>query len=1039
MPLPKYVQEAFDNKGLFAKESPPQVMAPQVMAPQVGTPQVGTPETTLETPKTDVPLVKGTGLPDYVTKEIEKRKQPEEEEWDPEWMGRSPILAGLYGAGKGLLEQAVVPTIETIGMIGGSVGSPIVGTALGYGIARQLSDFLVDSYKRLGGEEVKSQTIKEEILQSAADVGTVLVMGAAMETGVKIAPYVEDYLFKKLPQRLYASAIKTPMSKKWIQTLPNEIVSKQTAAVEEGLRSRIPPSKYGLSKIKGLEKEVSGYIDDITKILSKDPSKFIDRETVLKDGLAKAYDKASNSSDPIGAKAIVDAIAERFRAHPSSLTPAKANQIKRQLYKEVKFGSAEPSAIKAQLDLVGKKGVAREIMLNLEQTYPALAELNATDAARISLTEAIEKAYAREAQKNMIPLGAKILMRPKTWPLSLWEATMGHPQVKARLAFALHKSNPVKYPPKPVSYTPPITPTPKVITPPITPTLTPKVITPPESFVGLRGLPKGDYTSSQLDKMLKSKDVVTVDIAIESIMDKRMKEHLTRREHVTVVNKMLKNLKNESGSVPFGTGKKKLTELVTKPVQSIIENPKDTLTSLIKETTTPYQKNKLKAIQKFVHPEGIEKTISAAIKDPEGKIYTGITHQGAFSKMPEKFRQYPQPNPELIIEGYMTDKGNFMTNKEAKILFGRDESAFLRLKGSLSKSEFIKEFGKQFPNKMEALADKLKTFKPVTKPVTKPITKPVTKPKKLYFGTNQNIKTSADLSEGHRGYFAVESKDVASKFGKVYEVSIDKTNLFDARNNKQFDSFIEEYKRRFPKSNKILVESMAKSGNYAFYENPKVKFLLEDLGYKGNWQKEEGINVFRVLNKKDFKVKPVTKPVKETAYHGTDIDALEGILEKGVHKGSAIDFTKDHSWSSEYPIQIELERAKKGTYIEHNKYYKLANDVKPSKIIIDLDQYTEAGAEDVLKKLDKFRKKYPKVNMIIKGTKPGKDALTKTNITEHYQKEYDLSIKDAKEAAKTDLEDINFGRIKSMFGYKKPIRNMEEYKKYLKWLEDGKF
>lgn len=536
MPLPKYVQEAFDSQNtdlpkkenLFTKEG--------AFGESISCLGDGLPNESVSSSEND--------LPDYVTKEIERRKQPDtdSQEWGTEWMRENPFLAGLYGAGKGLLEQAVAPSIEAVGMVVGSLGSPLLGTALGYGFAKQLNDILIDSYKRLGGEDIENSSIGEELLQSAADVGTVLIMGKAMDTGAKMAPMIENYLFKKLPERLYARAIKTPMSKKWIQTLPDEIVSKQTAAIEEGLRSRIPPSKYGLSKIKGLEKEVSGYIDDITKILSEDPSKVINREEILKKGLKDAYTKASHSSDPKGAEIIVNAISERFRAHPSTLTPAKANRIKRQLYKEIKYGLSEPSALKAQMDSIGKKGVAREIMLNLEQVYPALAELNATDAARIGLTEAIEKAYAREAQRNILPLGAKVLLRPKTWPLSIWEATMGHPQIKARLAFALHKANPVRYPAKPLKYTPPAIP-PKTQGAGISKPLI-------KSPTGLTSAKEGTYTAKQLDEMLKSGNPVQMDTALSNIIDKRTALHETERKKVTIVNKMLETLKNESKLAP---------------------------------------------------------------------------------------------------------------------------------------------------------------------------------------------------------------------------------------------------------------------------------------------------------------------------------------------------------------------------------------------------------------------------------------------------------------------------------------------------------
>ena len=569
MALPAYVQKVFDEQVAKNKPAPPSIV-PQEEPSDISESGImpgGVPSK--------------VGLPDYVRKAMAEKKQPQQEpsdprtepqEWDPDWMRDHPMLAGLYGAGKGLLEQAIVPSVEAVGMVAGSLGSPIAGTALGYGIARQLNDYLVDGYKRLGGEDPRRPTVSEEMIQSASDVGTVLVLGKVMDTGARIAPIVENYMFNTLPKRLYGRAIKTPMSKKWIKTLPDEIISKQTAAIEEGLNSRVAPGKYGLSKIKGLQREVEGYIDDVTNILSENPKNFVSREAALEKGLKKAYAKASDSSDPEGAKIIVDSIAERFRAHPINMTPAKANQVKRQLYNEVKYGSGEgATAIKTEMDSTGKKGVAREIMLNLEEIYPELAELNATSAARISLHEAVEKTFAEEFRRSAIPLGAKVLMRPSTWPLAVWEATMGHPQIKARLAFALHKANPVKYPAKPPRNFSTYLDTPSTMTTPGSLPEPPKPAGPlkyePPTKPSTKSpipkpLPKvkspgavvdkpisGTYTPDQLNKMLKSKNVSEVDMAIEDIIDVRKRVQVNERERTTVINDMLKSFKNERGSI----------------------------------------------------------------------------------------------------------------------------------------------------------------------------------------------------------------------------------------------------------------------------------------------------------------------------------------------------------------------------------------------------------------------------------------------------------------------------------------------------------
>ena len=557
MVLPAYVQKVFDEevaKSEAKPESLPGEPTPESL-PGVGSPIVG--------PKSN----QTGGLPSYVKEAMEKEnptEQPkdprsEPQEWDPEWMREHPNLAGLYGAGKGLLEQAVVPSVEAVGAVAGSIFSPIVGTALGWGIARQLNDVLIEGYNRLGGEAPTSTTVGEEMKQSAADVGTALILGKATEMGARAAPHIENYLFNTLPKRLYGSAIKTPMSKKWVQTLPDEVLSKQTSVIQEGLDSRIATNEQGLSKIKFLQKEAVEYIDDITKILSTDPSKLISREALLEKGLEKAYIKATNSSDPVASKAAVDAIATRFRAHSKNLTPAKANQIKRQLYEEVKYGGAEPSAIKAQIDTSGKKGVAREIMLNLEEMYPALKDINRTDAARIGLVEAIEKAYAKEATKNMVPLGAKILLRPKSWPLAVWEGTMGHPRVKTQLAFALHKANPAKYPAKPSAYVPPKEPTPVKPTkplryePPSKPLVKgtkPDISLPRVKSPGAVTGPQieGKYTPDQVSKMLRSKNVTQQEMAIDDIIETRKNMGVIENERRSTVNKMLKTFKDDRSS-----------------------------------------------------------------------------------------------------------------------------------------------------------------------------------------------------------------------------------------------------------------------------------------------------------------------------------------------------------------------------------------------------------------------------------------------------------------------------------------------------------
>ena len=383
----------------------------------------------------------------------------------PEWGRNHPNLYGAYGAGKAILEQAISPAIETAGAIVGSFEAPIAGTALGYGIAKKGTDIIEDAYAQLGGEEPKQRTLKGEVLGSAKDVAETAAFGKAVEVAVaapaafraskQALKKASSYAFDELPDKLYSSAIKLPTSKKWLSTLPGKEASKRTAAVQEGLSSKILPSDFGLAKIKKLEKEVRSQVDQATTILSGNPDVKIKVADVLEDGLKKAYSTAAKSSDPAAAKAVVDKVKEGFKGHGEFITPKNANAIKRQLYKEVKWGAeTDPTKV------VAKKGVAKELMFQLEELYPELQQLNKVDAARINLTEGIEKAVGRNANKDILGLGTKVfLTSPTSWPLAAWNATIGNPGIKARLAFALAKQNPTKYsrfayPELPAGYSP---------------------------------------------------------------------------------------------------------------------------------------------------------------------------------------------------------------------------------------------------------------------------------------------------------------------------------------------------------------------------------------------------------------------------------------------------------------------------------------------------------------------------------------------------------------------------------------------------------
>lgn len=180
----------------------------------------------------------------------------------------------------------------------------------------------------------------------------------------------------------------------------------------------------------------------------------------------------------------------------------------------------------------------------------------------------------------------------------------------------------------------------------------------------------------------------------------------------------------------------------------------------------------------------------------------------------------------------------------------------------------------------------------------------------------------------------------------------------------------------------------------------------------------------------------VKKISKVTPTHGTDVSNLRGILKTGLRRGSALDITPEKEWAKEYPVILEVPKARPGRFIEHNKFYESANTAMPSRITVDLDQYTDDAAEEAFNEINKLKTEYPGVKWYVKGAKPldDPDRLTKKNLLTYYTKEMDINLEEAEKLVKTELADIRENVPQRMLGYPKSIHNMTSYKAYMDWL-----
>lgn len=331
-----------------------------------------------------------------------------------------------------LLEYGGMTAGGVVGATGGPVGS-LAGAGLGYGGGKGVANLI----EQLAGLR-QPTTLPEKLAETGKDV----LGGAAMEAGggivgKGISSAAKAVAESGLPQRLYGSAFKLPLSKKWTKGMGPEEISERTKTIGAGLKEEIPFSQTGYNNLKQLETETHQLVDELIKTEGKGTT--VVTEDLINKGLQSAYKRAGNSSDPEGAKKIVDEIAQKFRAHGEQVPATKLQEIKKQLYDEVKWGGSEQTALVSQLNEIGKKGLAHEAMLELEKVHPEIARLNKNDASYIALKEAMEHALARWQNRDVTGL-TSIIMATRNIPLGVVNWTIGHPYVKSKLAIALSKA-----------------------------------------------------------------------------------------------------------------------------------------------------------------------------------------------------------------------------------------------------------------------------------------------------------------------------------------------------------------------------------------------------------------------------------------------------------------------------------------------------------------------------------------------------------------------------------------------------------------------
>jgi hypothetical protein len=331
------------------------------------------------------------------------------------------------------------PVLEYGGLAAGAAGGApagpagsVAGAGLGYGAGKGIAD-LLDEWTGLKA----APSLGQRFVQSGKDV----VSGAAMEAGGQALATGLTAAGKAISEsgaaeRVYASAVKMPLSRKWIKARGPEGTSNVKMAVNKGLSEQVPPSELGLEAAKAGKKNAADAIDaEISKMTGT-----YSTQEILDTGLVRALEKARKGEAPIkNLDKIIQYSEDLAAGHPPELTPTQLNELKKSLYELANFDKMYGKA--DSLVETMRKGVAHEARLQLQASNPALKDVNADYASWRLLEEALELSLAKRNNRDLVDLGTKVLVGNDSLPLAVFNQTVGHPRVKAQIAFMLKNAN----------------------------------------------------------------------------------------------------------------------------------------------------------------------------------------------------------------------------------------------------------------------------------------------------------------------------------------------------------------------------------------------------------------------------------------------------------------------------------------------------------------------------------------------------------------------------------------------------------------------
>ena len=154
----------------------------------------------------------------------------------PQWMKDSPTKAGLYGAGKGLIQEAVKPTLEFGAAVGAQIVAPfapLVAPSIGYGIGKKTGEMIEHQYDLLENPNARSKTVAEEMIGSAIDVGTALAVGKGTDVFLRKVVGPADQKITQAITNTFKKGVKYSTANKGDASAVTAYLGKAENAVRE--------------------------------------------------------------------------------------------------------------------------------------------------------------------------------------------------------------------------------------------------------------------------------------------------------------------------------------------------------------------------------------------------------------------------------------------------------------------------------------------------------------------------------------------------------------------------------------------------------------------------------------------------------------------------------------------------------------------------------------------------------------------------------------------------------------------------------------